>query len=209
MGQPYRWHAACICAVSAAGPSPLAGRPHPLPKGARELTACEKLQTKPPAMDANSAALAGRSAVQDVGRPTPFSQRLHSEQMLAVWLPQDSQTSCSDLRQLFDRSALARREFCRTPVLAVIAGCPDCPATRGGRGRWMWGRFFASLFGWAKREVACRGETRPAAAGSASHAEATTSLPLLRKAQIPRRGRRRQPHFDAVLTRRPPISTRT
>ena len=53
----------------------------------------------------------------------PFSQRLWSEQTAVVWLPQDSQTSCSDLRRLFDRSALARREFRRTPPFTVSAGC--------------------------------------------------------------------------------------
>ena len=43
--------------------------------------------------------------------PHPFSQRLRSEKTAAVWLPQDSQTSCSDLRHLFERSALARSEL--------------------------------------------------------------------------------------------------
>ena len=77
--------------------------------------------------------------------PHPFSQRLRSASTPAVWLPKDSQTSCSDLQTLFERSALARREFVCTPALTPIAGCPDCPALRGGRGRWMQGRFFASL----------------------------------------------------------------
>ena len=47
--------------------------------------------------------------------PTPFSQRLRTQQTPAVWLPQDSQTSCSDLRQLFECSALARNEMVWTP----------------------------------------------------------------------------------------------
>ena len=37
--------------------------------------------------------------------PTPFSQRLRSQPIPAVWLPQSSQTSCSDLRSLFERRA--------------------------------------------------------------------------------------------------------
>ena len=105
--------------------------------------------------------------------PHPFSQRLRTQQTPAVWLPQDSQTSCSDLRHLSERSALARSELCRTPAFAVAAGCPDYPATRGSRGRWMQARFFADfLLGRhtgraARKSVARRGETRPAAASNA------------------------------------------
>ena len=43
--------------------------------------------------------------------PTPFSQRLRTQQTPAVWLPQDSQTSCSDLRHLSERRASARSEL--------------------------------------------------------------------------------------------------
>ncbi len=77
--------------------------------------------------------------------PLPFSQCLRSQQTVAVWLPKDSQTSCSDLRRLFERSALARREFRRTPMFVVSAGRPERFATRSFRGRWLQGTFLCLL----------------------------------------------------------------
>ena len=121
--------------------------------------------------------------------PHPFSQRLRSEQMLAVWLPQDSQTSCSDLRRLFERSALARREFRRTPAFAPSAGCPERFAKRSFRGRWLQGTFFPLSFLPCSKKVG-----RPPGRDPASRSQQTPQRQLEKQANQSRAKRRLTRH---------------
>ena len=133
----------------------------------------------------SNATLAGCLAVP----PHPFSQRLRSAQMLAVWLPKDSQTSCSDLRRLFERSALARREFRRTPAFAPSAGCPERFAKRSFRGRWLQGTFFPLSFLPCSKKVG-----RPPGRDPASRSQQTPQRQLEKQANQSRAKRRLTRH---------------